>query len=79
MLLGVLLLVAIFRTSNALASAYGVAVTTTMVISLITPVVAVLIGMGTIGERVTFRMILGGAGILGGIGMMRLKSLRGQA
>jgi KUP system potassium uptake protein len=32
LLLGVLLLVAIFRTSNALASAYGVAVTTTMVV-----------------------------------------------
>jgi KUP system potassium uptake protein len=32
LLCGVLLLVAIFRTSNALASAYGVAVTTTMVV-----------------------------------------------
>ena len=32
MLIGVLLLVAIFRTSNALASAYGIAVTTTMVV-----------------------------------------------
>jgi KUP system potassium uptake protein len=32
MLIGVLLLVAIFRTSEALASAYGVAVTTTMVV-----------------------------------------------
>jgi KUP system potassium uptake protein len=32
LLLGVLLLVAIFRTSNALASAYGVAVATTMVV-----------------------------------------------
>jgi KUP system potassium uptake protein len=32
LLLGVLLLVAIFRTSNALASAYGVAVTSTMVV-----------------------------------------------
>src|SRR6478735_6402145 len=32
MLLGVLLLVAIFRTSEALASAYGIAVTTTMVV-----------------------------------------------
>ena len=49
------------------------AVTTTMVIALITPVVAVVLGLGTIGERVTFRMIAGGAAILGGIGMMRLK------
>jgi len=32
LLIGVLLLVAIFRTSNALASAYGIAVTTTMVV-----------------------------------------------
>ena len=32
MLVGVLLLVAIFRTSEALASAYGIAVTTTMVV-----------------------------------------------
>lgn len=51
------------------------AVTTTMVISLITPVVAVLVGMGAIGERVTFRMVAGGIGILGGIGMMRLKRM----
>jgi drug/metabolite transporter (DMT)-like permease len=52
------------------------AVTTSMVISLITPVVAVLLGMGTIGERVTFRMIAGGAAILCGVGMMRLKAIR---
>ena len=32
LLIGVLLLVAIFHTSDALASAYGVAVTTTMVV-----------------------------------------------
>jgi drug/metabolite transporter (DMT)-like permease len=50
------------------------AVTNTMLISLVTPVVAVLLGVGTIGERVTLRMIVGGAGILGGIGIMRLRS-----
>ncbi len=49
------------------------AVTNTMLISLITPVVAVLLGMGTIGERVSIRMILGGAGILGGIAIMRIR------
>ena len=50
------------------------AVTNTMLISLITPVVAVLLGMGTIGENVSGRMILGGAGILGGIAVMRIPS-----
>ncbi len=46
------------------------AVTNTMLISLVTPVIAVLLGMGTIGERVTVRMVVGGAGILMGIGMI---------
>lgn len=50
------------------------AVTNTMLISLITPVVAVLLGMGAIGEHVTPRMIIGGAGILGGIGIMQIRS-----
>lgn len=49
------------------------AVTNTMLISLVTPVIAVLLGMGTIGERVTLRMLFGGAGILAGIGIMRLR------
>ncbi len=46
------------------------AVTNTMLISLVTPVIAVLLGMGTIGERVTVRMVVGRAGILIGIGMI---------
>jgi drug/metabolite transporter (DMT)-like permease len=50
------------------------AVTNTMLISLITPVVAVFLGMGTIGERVSARMIIGGAGILGGIAIMRIRA-----
>jgi drug/metabolite transporter (DMT)-like permease len=49
------------------------AVTNTMLISLVTPVIAVLLGMGTIGERVTLRMIVGAAGILTGIGMIVLR------
>jgi drug/metabolite transporter (DMT)-like permease len=49
------------------------AVTNTMLISLVTPVVAVLLGMGTIGERVTLRMIVGGACILTGIATILLR------
>jgi drug/metabolite transporter (DMT)-like permease len=50
------------------------AVTNTMLVSLVIPIVAVLLGVGTIGERVTFRMIAGAAGIIGGIGIMRIGS-----
>jgi drug/metabolite transporter (DMT)-like permease len=46
------------------------AVTNTMLISLVTPVLAVLLGMGAIGEQLSWRMGLGGAGILTGIAMM---------
>ena len=49
------------------------AVTNTMLISLVTPVIAVLLGMGTIGERVTLRMIVGGVCILAGISMILLR------
>jgi len=51
----------------------NMAVTNTMLIALVTPVIAVLLGMGTIGERVTMRMVVGGAGILIGIGMIVLR------
>jgi drug/metabolite transporter (DMT)-like permease len=49
------------------------AVTNTMLIALVTPVLAVLLGMGTIGERLTPRMIFGGASILCGIAMIVVK------
>ncbi len=49
------------------------AVTNTMLISLVTPVLAVLLGMGAIGEKLNWRMGVGGAGILVGIGMIVLK------
>jgi drug/metabolite transporter (DMT)-like permease len=52
------------------------AVTNTMLISLVTPVLAVLLGMGAIGEHLTWRMGVGGAGILTGIGMIALKRER---
>jgi drug/metabolite transporter (DMT)-like permease len=50
------------------------AVTNTMLVSLVIPIVAVLLGVVTIGERVTFRMITGAAGIISGIAIMRLGS-----
>src|SRR5262249_44595621 len=49
------------------------AVANTMLIALVTPVLAVLVGMGAIGEQLTWRMGVGGAGILTGIAMMILK------
>jgi len=44
-------------------------VTNTMLISLVTPVLAVLLGMGTIGERLSWRMGVGGGSILAGLAM----------
>jgi drug/metabolite transporter (DMT)-like permease len=49
------------------------AVTNTMLISLVTPVIAVLLGRATIGERISWRMVVGGACILAGIAMMLVK------
>jgi drug/metabolite transporter (DMT)-like permease len=43
------------------------AVFTTMLISLVTPIVAVLAGMMVLGERVTWRVAAGGAIVLAGI------------
>ena len=53
LLLGVLLLVAIFRTSNALASAYGVAVTTTMVVDGMLGFIVIwkVLGLAPMGGR----------------------------
>jgi drug/metabolite transporter (DMT)-like permease len=47
-------------------------VTKTMLISLVTPVVALLIGWLTRGEMLTWRLVLGSAAILSGIGMIVL-------
>jgi drug/metabolite transporter (DMT)-like permease len=49
------------------------AVTNTMLIALVTPVLAVLVGIGAIGERLSWRMGVGGASILTGIAMMIFK------
>ncbi len=48
-------------------------VTKTMLISLVTPVVALLIGWLVRGEAVSWRLALGSAAILSGIGMIVLK------
>jgi drug/metabolite transporter (DMT)-like permease len=52
-------------------------VTNTMLISLITPIVAVLLGMGAAGEHLTLRMVVGGSGIVTGIGIIGLWRPRG--
>lgn len=53
-------------------------VTKTMLISLVTPVIAVTLGMLTLGEGLTWRIAAGGASILAGIGLIvrRRVSLR---
>ena len=45
------------------------AVTKTMLISLVTPVVAVLLGMLWLNERLTWRIVVGALGIMAGIGL----------
>jgi drug/metabolite transporter (DMT)-like permease len=48
-------------------------VTNTMLISLVTPVVAVILGMIVLGERLNWRLIAGAACIISGIGMIVLR------
>ncbi len=47
-----------------------VAVTKTMLISLVTPVIALLIGMVTLSENVTWRVVMGSTAILAGISLI---------
>ena len=54
----------------------NMAVTNTMLIALVTPVIAVLLGMVTIGEQINWRIIAGGAGILTGIAIILLRKKR---
>ncbi|MFN2493456.1 MAG: DMT family transporter [Pyrinomonadaceae bacterium] len=51
-------------------------VTNTLLISLITPVVAVILGMLVLNERLTWRTLAGGAMIISGIGLIVLKRVR---
>jgi drug/metabolite transporter (DMT)-like permease len=48
-------------------------VTNTQLISLVTPGVAVLVGVAFLGERLTWRVALGGLGIFIGIGLIILR------
>ena len=43
-------------------------VTKTMLIPLVTPVIAVALGMATLGERITWRLGIGTLAIIGGVG-----------
>ena len=49
-------------------------VTKTMLIALVTPVVAVLLGMFVLNERLTWRTLLGGLMIMSGIGLIVLRA-----
>jgi drug/metabolite transporter (DMT)-like permease len=51
-------------------------VTKTMLISLVTPLVAVTLGMIVLDERLSWRTIMGGACIMSGIGLIVLRRMR---
>lgn len=51
-------------------------VTKTMMIALVTPIIAVVLGMATLDEQLTWRLVAGGACILGGIGLVLAPRLR---
>ncbi len=53
-------------------------VTKTMLIALVTPFIAVLVGVLVLGERVTWRMIAGGALIMSGIALVVLRRAKKQ-
>jgi drug/metabolite transporter (DMT)-like permease len=48
-------------------------VTKTMLIALVTPLAAVLLGMAVLGEQLTWRTVAGGALIMSGIGLVVLR------
>ena len=48
-------------------------VTKTMLIALVTPLAAVLLGMAVLGESLTWRTVVGGALIMSGIGLVVLR------
>lgn len=51
-------------------------VTKTMLISLVTPLAAVLLGMAALGERLSWRTLAGGLLIMSGIGLVVLRRTR---
>ena len=48
-------------------------VTTTMLIALVTPVTAVLLGLVVLHERLNWRLFVGGACIISGLGLIVLR------
>jgi drug/metabolite transporter (DMT)-like permease len=54
-------------------------VTKTMLISLVTPVVAVILGMLVLDEQLSWRTLLGGAMIIAGIGFIVVQNARRRA
>lgn len=54
-------------------------VTKTMLIALVTPVTAVLLGMIVLGERLDWRLVVGGSLILGGISLVVVRLRRTRA
>ncbi len=51
-------------------------VTKTMLIALVTPLIAVTLGMVTLGEELTWRTVAGGVCILAGVGLIVLRRIR---
>jgi drug/metabolite transporter (DMT)-like permease len=54
-------------------------VTNTMLIALVTPVIAVILGLVVLHERLNWRLLAGGACIISGIGMIVLRKRRKSA
>ena len=54
-------------------------VTKSMLIALVTPVVAVLLGMMVLNEQITWRTMVGGAMIIGGIGVIVAQRVHKEA
>src|ERR1051325_2934628 len=53
-------------------------VTKTMMISLVTPLIAVVLGMLVLDEKLSWRTVLGGACIMSGIGLIVLRKIKEQ-
>jgi drug/metabolite transporter (DMT)-like permease len=53
-------------------------VTKTMMISLVTPLIAVVLGMLVLDEKLSWRTVLGGACIMAGIGLIVLRRIQEQ-
>jgi len=53
-------------------------VTKTMLISLVTPLIAVTLGMIVRGEELTWRIVVGGICIIAGIGVVAIRRLRNR-